>query len=149
MVNRIFSILVLVVAGIFFIESRGFSEKTGMQTFAPSFFPSVIIIVMSILALSLFIQSFKDKQKDDLLKSLKVYIIEHWRVVITLILLVIYISLLPIIGFLISTMLFLLMVFAMLGPIKRQYLVVNVLLAVILPFGIQWVFQSILKIYLP
>ncbi|MGO4889612.1 tripartite tricarboxylate transporter TctB family protein [Anaerobacillus sp. MEB173] len=150
MVNRIFAGVVLIVAGIFFIESRGFSEKTGMQTFAPSLFPTIILALMSVLAITVFIRSFfEEKDSIALFTRVRVYMAEHWRVLSMIGLLFIYIYLLTVVGFFISTIAFLLIAFSILGQVTKKLLVANVALALLIPFSVQWVFQNVLNIYLP
>ncbi|MDT8860901.1 tripartite tricarboxylate transporter TctB family protein [Alkalihalobacillus sp. MEB130] len=150
MANRIFSLVVLIVAIVLFIESRSFSDKSVGQTFAPSSFPTAIIFIMTVLAIVLLISSFKEKHSILLLfQRIKGYILEHWRVLALIAILYVYISVMPIIGFLISTMLFLLIVFSILRPWRKAFLVTNVVVSLVLPFTIQYVFQQFLNIYLP
>ncbi|PMC34794.1 hypothetical protein CJ195_21315 [Bacillus sp. UMB0899] len=150
MVDRIFAIFILLVGGVFFIESNKFSEKSGVQTFAPSFFPRVIIILMMILAITLLIKSFFSKQeKNSLFSNLKLYIFEHYRVIAILGLFFVFTMLIPFIGFLFSSMIFMFFATVILRPLKLRFMATNIILSLTLPFIVQWVFQNILNIYLP
>ncbi len=150
MIDRIFAIFILLVGGVFFLESNKFSEKSGVQTFAPSFFPRVIIILMVILAISLLIKSFVSKQgESSLFTKLKLYVSEHYRVIAIFSLFFVFTILIPLIGFLFSSMIFMFFSTVILRPIKMKFMATNVILAVTLPFVVQWVFQNILNIYLP
>lgn len=135
---------------IFFYESRHFSQKTGMQTLAPLFFPSIILSILAILALSLFVKSFLEKKKEEnVILSFNVYFRQHWRVITMMVLFFIYIYLIPVIGFLYSSIPFLFIAFTILRSWKISYLLTNSILSVSLPFLVQWVFQHFLYIYLP
>ena len=150
MIDRIFAIFILLVGGVFFLESNKFSEKSGVQTFAPSFFPRVIIILMVVLAISLFIKSFLSKQEESsLFTKLKLYVSEHYRVIAIFCLFFTFTMLIPLIGFLFSSMIFMFLSTVILRPIKKKFMATNVILAVTLPFIVQWVFQNVLNIYLP
>jgi len=150
MVDRIFAIFILLVGGAFFFESSKFSEKSGVQTFAPSFFPRVIIIFMMVLTIFLFIKSFIIKKENtSFLSKLKIYIVEHYRVILILFLFFIFTVLIPFIGFLYSSMIFIFLSTAILRPLKVRFMTTNILLALLLPLAVQWVFQNVLNIYLP
>lgn len=150
MINRIFSIIVLAISGLFIIESTKFSEKSGVQTFAPSFFPRIILFLIFMLSLYLLIKSFIENNDVDKISDLiRKYVKDHYHVIVIIGLFLIYILLIPLVGFLISSILFLLSTFTSLRPKKRKYLLANLIVAIVLPFGIHYVFQQVLKIYLP
>ncbi|MBM7573349.1 tripartite tricarboxylate transporter TctB family protein [Aquibacillus albus] len=149
MANRVFSIIVLAICSLFFIESMKFSEKSGVQTFAPSFFPRVILVFIAILSVFIVIKSFKQVDKEKLGLLIKHYVKEHYQVLAVIGIFFVYIGLISIIGFLWSSILFLFITFSLLRPIKRKALITNLTVAIVLPIGIQFVFQQLLNIYLP
>ena len=150
MADRIFAIAVLIVGGLFAYESQSFSEKSGMQTFAPSFFPRVIIAIMFGLAVLLFIQSAMKADKGQaFLHQVKLYFRQHWRAPILLFCFFMYLASLPFAGFLPATIVFLLIGFSLLGTWKTSFFIRNAVLSVVLAAAIQMVFTNVLNVYLP
>lgn len=150
MVNRLFSIFILIVGSIYFINSNGFSEKSGVQTFAPSFFPRIIIALMMVLAICLLIKSFLKKEKDSVsLVTIKTYISKHFRVLLILFLFLLYVIFLNIVGFLICSIVFLFISTIILRPFQKKYMTTNIILSVAFPVIVLLVFEQVLHIYLP
>ncbi|HCC3140706.1 tripartite tricarboxylate transporter TctB family protein [Niallia hominis] len=150
MVNRLFSIFILIVGTIFFINSNEFSEKSGVQTFAPSFFPRIIIGLMMILALCLLIKSFLSKDNDSFsMETIKIYVAKHFRVLLILFFFLLYVISLNIGGFLISSIAFLFISTIILRPLKIKYMATNIILSVAFPVIVLLVFEQVLHIYLP
>ncbi|WP_078544727.1 tripartite tricarboxylate transporter TctB family protein [Litchfieldia alkalitelluris] len=150
MINRIFSIVVLAISGLFFFQTTKFSEKSGVQTFAPSFFPRIILFLIVMLSLYLLVKSFlKKDESEKVVVMVKTYVKEHYQVLVMIGIFFLYILLIPMIGFLISSIFFLFITFTLLRPKKVKSLFANAIVAIALSISIQYVFQQMLNIYLP
>ncbi|MFC4321379.1 tripartite tricarboxylate transporter TctB family protein [Litchfieldia salsa] len=150
MINRIFAIVVLAISGLFFFQTTKFSEKSGVQTFAPSFFPRIILFLIVMLSLYLLVKSFLKRDESEKVSiMIKKYVKEHYQVLAIIGLFFLYVLFISIIGFLISSIFFLFITFTILRPKKVKSLLANALVAIALTVSIQYVFQQMLNIYLP
>lgn len=149
MINRIFAIAVLVVSGLFFYESRLFAERKEVQTFSSAFFPRLILYLMIVLSIILLIQSFIRKSKHISLSSILDFLRKRWRVPVMFVWLSVYLTVMPVFGFLYSTIAFLLVSFYLLSRITLTSMIAYIPLSVTLTFAIQFIFEHELKIILP
>ncbi|MCI3926996.1 tripartite tricarboxylate transporter TctB family protein [Paenibacillus sp. TRM 82003] len=152
MADRIFSAAALLFAGIFFYESAGFAEKNATQTFSSAFFPRTILVIMTVFALALLVQSFmkKDRKPEHSFSGLLAFFRLHWRVPAVTVLFVLYLYFMPLAGFLWSTVSFLLLGFLLLQhTFVTKRLLVFVPLSLGFTFAIHFIFERQLHILLP
>ncbi len=150
MVDRIFSLTVLFVAGVFLYESRLFSAKKATQTFSSAFFPRIIIYMLILLSILLLIKSLYKREQQGPRRPMREYAREHWRVPVIFGLFIAYLYVMPIIGFFLSTLMFLLGGFLLLNTtINLKRVLLYIPLSYGLTFLIQFVFEKELRILLP
>ncbi|WP_020620440.1 tripartite tricarboxylate transporter TctB family protein [Paenibacillus daejeonensis] len=150
MADRIFSIAVLLFAALFFYESRTFATKNATQTLSSAFYPRVIIAIMTIFAIVVLVRSFTRKVSSVPMAELRNKLKEHWRIPVMFVLFFVYIAVLPVIGFIWSTVTYLLIGFLLLEPAFRaRRLMLYVPASVILTIIIFFIFERQLNIVLP
>jgi hypothetical protein len=94
--DRISSIVILLISGFFLIEAQSFSPLSGL-------FPRVSIFLLAGLALLLLIHSFTGKDKGETFDSAA---FRHIPSLISLMLMVVWGILIPVIGFLVTSLIF-------------------------------------------
>lgn len=138
--NLVSSMIAILIAAFFFIMTFQFKE-INVQDTGPAFLPRLYAGILVILAILLFINSYKSKtpKNEDTSTNFKL-------VFITMVLMIGLISLIPIIGFYIATPI---AVFIFLKIFKQK----NLFLLIGLPIGIvvcvYLLFQRILLVPLP
>ncbi|WP_179033661.1 tripartite tricarboxylate transporter TctB family protein [Paenibacillus sp. URB8-2] len=153
MADKIFSIVTLTIAGIFLINSRLFAEKSGTQAVSSAFFPRIIIYALIFSSLILLVSSFlkKSKQQGEGAKGASIaFLRHHWRVPFMFAWFMIYLILMPILGFFPSTVLFLFVGYLVLNvSFVKKKLFLYIPLSLILTFVIQFIFENELQVILP
>lgn len=137
--------LVLIVFSIFaYLVANDFSEGESLGSFGPGFFPKIILILLAIFSLGLLIKgilNLKTEKTKIQFNSKKVI-----RVATYIVVLIIYINLFFVTGFIISTILFLIVgqyLFGMRNWIKL------IAIAVIIPIILYYFFTGLFNIPLP
>ncbi|AJY75147.1 tripartite tricarboxylate transporter TctB family protein [Paenibacillus beijingensis] len=150
MADRIFSLAALFIAGLFLYESRLFAEKKGVQAFSSAFFPRLIIYALILFSVILLIQSFIKRGKRAPKGAFIAYLRKHWRVPFMFAWFAVYLILMPMVGFVPSTILFLFIGFLMLNfPFVPKKLLLYIPLSFVLTFAIQFIFERELNVLLP
>lgn len=150
MADRIFAIAALAIGGIFLHESRFVAEKKGVQTFSSAFFPRLIIYMLIFLSIMLLIKSFLNSSKRTSRGTFSSFLREHWRVPFMFGWFIVYLILMPAIGFIPSTIIFLLLGFLVLNTsFVPKRLLLYIPLSLALTFAIHFVFEKKLSIMLP
>lgn len=150
MTDRIFAIVVIIIASIFWIESYYIPAVSGGYTLGPSFFPRMLLIALALLSAILLIKSFLPNNTSPSFKGVGDFFKVHWRVPVLLVQFFLYILLLNMIGFVTSSILFMIGAFALLmKSYTPKFVVISFVLAFSLPLSISWLFQNFLRTVLP
>lgn len=137
--------LVLIVFSIFgYLTANQFSNGEEAASFGPAFFPKLILVLLAILSLSLCIKGILNLKKDN--SKIHFNMNKIGRVVLYIVLLIVYINLFFITGFIISTIFFLIVsqyLFGMRNWIKL------IAIAIIVPIFLYYFFTGLFNIPLP
>lgn len=148
--DKIFGVCIFIVGVIFFLETSNFANTSGGYTIAPSFFPRVVIIIMCLLAILMVVNSLRVKGNNTFFTDIKQFSILHWRIFAMLALLFIYIFIMPLTGFIIASMIFLLGGFSLLIQERSKNIIIaSISVALIMPVSIHWLFENVLRTILP
>jgi len=125
-------------------------DDTMAYALGPIFFPKMLIGVLAVLSLALFFQSVDFTGKKGWTAPARAgsahAAVLRWSLVgLTLA----YLALLPVIGYLIATIPFLFAGMCLLGPVKSRNLIVYGVTSLIVSFGLQFIFATLLKLFLP
>lgn len=139
--DRYTSLLFACVGAGFLLESRKISESSYGSTVGPDLFPSGLGIILVLLSLALFFQTFTYKGQESEKRSL-----DYKRFIVILGAGVLYGLFLEDIGYVIGTFLFLLIGFQ---TMERGKWVHSILISAIFSVGVYYVFVEILQGNLP
>lgn len=140
MIEKIFSIFLLLVSLIGYYLARGF--ESGFMTdngLGAGFFPKLVCIILAILSIVMFVKSFKDKNIYKFSKNNK-------NTFIIIGLCIGYLFLMEKIGYLLSTIIF---SFSVIITLDRKNLIMNVIFSIIFPIGIYYLFSKVFNVSLP
>ena len=140
--NLISSIAFLLIGVLYSYFTYWLPIRTLPHTPGPSFFPWVVAICFLSLSILLLCKSFIDKEE----KEKKEEAIFGKKILTLILLMLIYISLLPLTGFLLITPFFFAS-FMYLTSEKRFFYIAS--FSISIPFFIFYLFQNIFSIFLP
>src|SRR5690625_3291429 len=148
--DRIFSIVVIIVCIVMFLETFNFSTSSPYNT-GPELFPRIIILIVFLLSAALLIKSFFTKSEGrKTFISLKEFIDHYGSTILFFISFLIYTILLPILGFIFATLLFMFFAQTILtGFKKKKLLLLNVVISSISTIGVYFTFTEVLSLWLP
>lgn len=144
------AILILVFCGAAYYETLSISSPVQRKTGA-SFFPQIIIIVIAVFGLCLLINSLiriKKESNTQLNLSIPKLWRENYKVLLTFIFFGLYVLLMKVIGYLISSVLFMLAIYLLLTTKKRK-IWAAVVSYIVITFAIYFVFRVFLYVFLP
>jgi len=148
--DRALSIILLLFCLIMYMETFNFAEKTKMQVAGPAVYPRIVIGIIAFLALIVLIQSFFAKTKNSEAFNWKNFKEKYSKVIILFILFGIYVYLLSVLGFILSTLLYMFISQALLMGFKqRKPIIINVCVTSVATFLVYFVFTDFLGIWLP
>lgn len=148
--DRVFALVLMVIVAAFWWESGELPGPSGGAVVGPAFLPRAVLGLIFGLAVLLLIQSFVKSQEATSFKGIGEFFKVHWRVPVLLAAVGAYIVLMTNFGFVIASILFLVGAFALLiQEYTRGVIITSVVVAVGLPIGIEWVFESALSTVLP
>lgn len=148
--DRILSITILLLLALMYKETYKFSEKTDWLMFAPSFYPRIVIITVGVVTLFLLIRSFIVPKGSGAKPGASVAGKKYAKVLLMFFLTVVYVSVLPLWGFIVSTILYLMISQLALGGIRNTKNVAFIsAVSCSAVFIVHMVFQNVLKIWLP
>lgn len=145
------SIFFIAIAVIIFLYSLAshYTTKNLQWSLSPYLFPLLVSVFMILISISLFAEGIKDEklrekeETDKIEKKDKVY----WKeVLFTIFISAVYYFAMDIIGFIVSTILFLLILFAFLGE-RRKWLIT--IISVSTTAIIYFIFGVLLHVMLP
>lgn len=145
--------LMLVILSILIYTQTGDLPSMNESQLDPGSFPQLIAILLGLLSLFLVIQKsiqlIKTREGKPLKESLRAVLIEHKLVFITLALLLFYIIAIQIIGFIISTILFMVTTALIIGPRTKKDIITISSIALILTVSLYLFFQNVLQVRFP
>lgn len=125
-------------------------DTTMVYALGPVFFPKLLIYMLGILSLLLMYQSVDITGKKNWCKSARAVdynsVLLRWLLVGMVL---VYLFLLPVIGYVYATMPFLFLAMCLLGPLKPKNLITYGITSVAVTLGLQYIFATLLKLFLP
>lgn len=149
--DRIFSSAMLLLATVLFIETFRFPEKTSWMQFSGADFPRIVLVIMFVLSLTLLILSFvrKNKASDETPPESK-ETSGNGKVLLIFVSMGLYLYVMPIIGFVAASIGFLFICQGILMGLKQKKLIVqNVIVSVVIPVAVYYIFNNLLRVLLP
>lgn len=140
--NIVVSIIMLILGGFVLYTTASFPAGSG-NVVGPGFFPRIIAIGLLILGGVLFIQNTIIKSED---KELKVFKKENMKSYLVMLITLVYLIAMSMVGFVISSIVYLIILMIMYGIENKAKAVINSVLIV----GIVYVvFNNLLSVPLP
>ena len=139
------AIIGLLLSAYVWIASASFPQDVVMKI-GPDFFPRIIAVAMAIASLFLLVQTLTNKTPEEAVQTLNLKDAGILRALAFLILAVVYVSVMDFLGFIISTIICLLVAMYIL---KLRNLKNMVLVSLGTAMGVYFAFASILGIQLP
>ncbi|GAA1817914.1 tripartite tricarboxylate transporter TctB family protein [Nesterenkonia flava] len=150
MADRVFALVLILLAAAFWHESGDLPGPRGGAVLGPAFLPRVILGIIVGLAVVVLIQSFIKAEDAVRFTGIAGFLRLHWRVPALLGALAAYVALMGSIGFVFASIAFLLGAFALLiRDYTRGVVISSAVIAVGLPFGLDWLFETALRTFLP
>lgn len=150
MADRVFAVGLMVLVAAFWMETADLPGATGGAAVGPAFVPRVILGTIFGLALLVLVQSVIKSEEAVRFTGIGSFLRLHWRVPALLAAVGVYIGLMGLIGFAPASVIFLLGAFALLiRERSRAIVIAAVIIAVGLPFSLEWLFESALNTFLP
>lgn len=145
--NRITGIFLIILSFLIYWRS-GFIAQTSIESpaYGPSFYPRVLSITIIILSTIMVIFPDQDRNIE---KKEKVLPSGNVKSVLLAIVLILYVIFIPIIGFVTTTILFLLSCFYYLGTRNLKSLFRYSLISVVLSLSIYYIFETYFLVFLP
>lgn len=144
----IIGILFLILSIIIFFQSGSLPESS-YEPLGPSGFPQIIVMAMGILSIFLIIKNIKIIDFNKVTFDLKRIYKEYKLILITLVSFFLYIVLMRLIGFRISTFLFVFTTQILLGPREnKKYFLIGII-AIVISLGSYYFFQNYLGVIFP
>ncbi|WP_194840804.1 tripartite tricarboxylate transporter TctB family protein [Filobacillus milosensis] len=149
--------LLLVLLSILIYTQTGDLPSMNESQLDAGSFPQFIAILLGLLSLILVIKQsihlLKQNQNKEQSANIKETLLdvyrEHKLVLITLSLIFLYIILIQIIGFIISSIAFMIITALVIGPRKKKDVITISSIAVILTIGLYFFFQNVLQVRFP
>lgn len=150
--DRAFALAVILLVAIMFVESADIPPASRWQPYGSAFFPRLLLGVVGILSVLLLIRSFLPAAaaQRPLLPDMYGFIRANPRVIALFGVFVLYVALMPVVGYLAATMGFLALSFVLLsGFASRGTAITSVALVILIPIAVFVVFENVLSIRLP
>lgn len=139
--DRIAGIAFLLIGILFFVESQRISDSAYGSTVGPKIFPMGLGIILILLSIRLLYETFKYKSEDSQKEQL-----QYKKFLIIFGGAVLYAFFLEIVGYVVSTFLFLFIAFQ---TMERGKTLSSVVIAAVFSFGIYYLFSELLGGSLP
>ena len=149
--DRFLAIVTLAMVAILLVESGGIASKTSWQPYGSALFPQILLVVTGLLALAILLKSFfKPPQDSSSRRSVKDVLLEKQKVILLFLIFGIYAAALSYLGYLISTLLFMVITQALLlGVDSRRKWLINLGTSFTIVPLVFVVFRYGLNIWLP
>lgn len=142
-VNSVIGLVFLIFSAIWYSLTMSLGAKSGFTAYGPDFFPKLVITCMIVVSVLLILTDLANKNKTT---TFAIKGKAAVRVVLILVLAALYIFILPLAGYIIATIVALVLLMLLFGVKKRLALVLT---AVLFPIGIYYLFEVVLKVILP
>ena len=140
MIEKIFSIFLLLVSLIGYYLARGFESGFMIDNgLGAGFFPKLVCLILGVLSVLMFIKSFRDKNIYKFSKDNK-------NTFIIIGLCIGYLFLMEKIGYLLATIIFSISVIL---TMDRKNIIMSILFSIIFPIGIYYLFSKVFNVSLP
>lgn len=150
--DRALALAMMLMAGILLVESGNIPPPTSWQPYGSALFPRILLVVIGALSLLILIRSLLvGAQRPDTPRRSLPQWLAHNRTVLGLFLLFgLYAALLPLLGYIVATLGFLVTAFAwLLGIDTRRKWIVNLAVSGILVPLVYVIFRYGLNVWLP
>lgn len=149
--DRFLAIVTLALVAILLVESGDIASKTSWQPYGSALFPQILLVVTGLLATAILLKSFfKPSKASSQRRSIKEILIEKNKVILLFVIFGIYAFALSYLGYLISTLLFMLATQALLlGIDSRKKWLINLGTSFTIVPLVFVVFRYGLNIWLP
>lgn len=140
MIERIFSIALFIISILGYYMARGFESGFMVDSgLGAGFFPQLVCIVLGVLAIIMFLNSFKEKEVYKFTKDSK-------NTFLIIGACICYIAVMDRIGYLVSTVLF---SFCVIRILSKKITLVNLIFSILFPVGIYYLFSKVFSVSLP
>ena len=140
MIEKVFSIFLLLVSLIGYYLARGFESGFMIDNgLGAGFFPKLVCLILGVLSVLMFIKSFKDKNIYKFSKDNK-------NTFIIIGLCVVYLFLMEKIGYLLATIIFSISVIM---TLDRKNIITSIIFSIVFPIGIYYLFSKVFNVSLP
>jgi putative tricarboxylic transport membrane protein len=150
--DRALCLALILLVGVMFAETFNFPEKSDWQMYSPAFYPRIILTIIGILTMVLSIRSFKlakqstESNGNDAKQS---FWKEYGNIILLFVVFGIYAVLLPQIGFIMASILYLFASQAILMGIGKKPLILNSTVSLVATLAVYFIFTNILGVWLP
>jgi phosphate/sulfate permease len=155
------SVFLLLFSVVYFIATFYLREMT-VSAIGSEFVPRLVAIGIFILSVALLLKSIKQlklqkyeevkeqqEQSNQEVKSNESSMTKALNVIATIGLIAVYIFLMPMIGFIITTILYLFIQFVLLAPKSQRNYLLFITLAIVVSVSVYYVFKFVLHLMLP
>jgi len=149
--DRFLAIVTLAMVAILLVESGSIASKTSWQPYGSSLFPQILLVITGLLATAILLKSFfKPSKTSSPHRSFKEVVVEKQKIILLFIIFGIYALALSYLGYLISTLLFMVATQALLlGIDSRKKWLINLGTSFTIVPLVFVVFRYGLNIWLP
>ncbi len=132
---------------VFFIGSLNIPKAKLGDPYGPLYFPTIISAFLIIMSIIYFISEFRKEYKQN--KDLQLILAKRtpFLIISTIILAILYTFAFEVVGFLVSTILFLVALLFIINGRKKW--IINIVVALVFSFSAWYVFSQLLKVSLP
>ena len=125
-------------------------DTTMIYALGPVFFPKLLVYLLGLLSLLLMFQSIDFTGSKNWCKVERQVdyniVLLRWSLVA---LVMVYLFILPVIGYVYATMPFLFLAMCLLGPLQPKKVLTYGIVSVAVTLGLQYIFATLLKLFLP
>lgn len=139
--DRSLSLVIIAVCSVFIFESTKMLKGSFGSTIGPGMLPMILAIVLAILSLINFYQTFRVKNSGEKGEKL-----QYKRFLILLVTSILYCLLLELLGYVISTFLFLIIAFQVMEKGKIIY---SLIFSAVISVGVYFLYVDVMKGSLP
>ncbi|MCQ0972091.1 tripartite tricarboxylate transporter TctB family protein [Paracoccus sp. TK19116] len=150
--DRAFALAVLALVATMYVASLDIRPATSWQPYGSAFYPRLLLGVVGLLAVLLLIRSFLPSApvQTAMIPALVAFVRTNPRVPALFLVFAAYVAMMPVTGYLLATMGFLILSFLLLsGFSSRRIALVSLILVIAVPLIVFFVFENILSIRLP
>ncbi len=150
--DRALALAMLLLAAILLVESGNIPGKTAWQPYGSALYPRILLGVIGVLSTIILIRSFFSRaaKSTSTRRSFRAYLVHNQKVLLLFVLFACYAALLPVVGYLVATLGFLVLSLALLlGVDSRRKVIVNLATSFTLAPLIYVIFRYGLRIWLP